>query len=256
MVNAIIFDWAGTLIDTGSMAPVAVFSKVFEDELIEVSLEECRAPMGISKRAHIAEMLAMPRINKTFVQLHDRQPHTNDLDRMYERFLRINESVVLSHVTPIAGALETFSYLRKRNIKIGSTSGYGRALMTKIIPLAAEFGLVVDTVVCGDDLAEGRPSPLMMYRCFADLGVYPSETVIKVDDTCPGILEAVAAGSKAVGITLTGNAVGMSEAELDVLSQDQKEELHQMHAAEFFQAGAEHVIKSVAELPALLDRLG
>ena len=115
---------------------------------------------------------------------------------------------------------------------------------------------VVDTVVCGDDLAEGRPSPLMMYQCFADLGVYPSETVIKVDDTCPGILEAVAAGSKAVGITLTGNAVGMSEAELDVLSQDQKEELHQMHAAEFFQAGAEHVIKSVAELPALLDRLG
>ncbi|MDC1135259.1 hypothetical protein OAT45_00985 [Alphaproteobacteria bacterium] len=96
----------------------------------------------------------------------------------------------------------------------------------------------------------------MMYRCFADLGVYPSETVIKVDDTCSGILEAVAAGSKAVGITLTGNAVGMSEAELDVLSQDQKEKMYQMHAAEFFQAGAEHVIKSAAELPALLDRLG
>ena len=47
---------------------------------------------------------------------------------------------------------------------------------------------VVDTVVCGDDLAEGRPSLFMMYQCFADLGVYPSETVIKVDDTCPGIL--------------------------------------------------------------------
>jgi hypothetical protein len=26
---------------------------------------------------------------------------------------------------------------------------------------------VVDTVVCGDDLAEGRPSPLMMYQMHA-----------------------------------------------------------------------------------------
>ena len=95
----------------------------------------------------------------------------------------------------------------------------------------------------------------MMYRCFADLDVYPSETVIKVDDTCSGILEAVAAGSKAVGITLTGNAVGMSEAELDVLSQDQKEELHQMHAAEFFQIFVDTPL-GVAELPALLDRSG
>ena len=55
---------------------------------------------------------------------------------------------------------------------------------------------------------------------------------------------------------MSGNAVGMSEAELDVLSQDQKEESYQMHAAEFFQAGAEDVIKSVAERPALLDRSG
>lgn len=60
------------------------------------------------------------------------------------------------------------------------------------------------------DLAEGRPGPLMMYRCFADLGVYPPHTVVKVDDTTPGIAEGLAAGTWTVGVTASGNEVGLS----------------------------------------------
>ena len=45
----------------------------------------------------------------------------------------------------------------------------------------------------------GRPTPLMMYRCFADLGVWPAWSVVKVDDTEAGIAEGKAAGSWTVG---------------------------------------------------------
>ena len=70
--------------------------------------------------------------------------------------------------------------------------------MERILPAAAAQGYAPDNLVCADDLAEGRPGPLAMYRCFVDLAVHPPEAVVKVDDTEPGIAEGVAAGCLAV----------------------------------------------------------
>jgi len=61
--------------------------------------------------------------------------------------------------------------------------------MDVVTPIAAAAGYVPDNLVCAGDLAAGRPSPLMIYRCFADLGVWPPHAVVKVDDTGVGIAE-------------------------------------------------------------------
>jgi phosphonoacetaldehyde hydrolase len=50
----------------------------------------------------------------------------------------------------------------------------------------------------------------MMWYAMANLGVWPAETVVKVDDTAPGIGEGKAAGTWTVGVALTGNAAGLS----------------------------------------------
>ncbi|MEO0966720.1 MAG: hypothetical protein AAFY08_16715, partial [Planctomycetota bacterium] len=49
------------------------------------------------------------------------------------------------------------------------------------------------TIICSDDVVDGRPGPLCMYKTFVELGVYPPSAVIKIDDTEPGIAEGVAA---------------------------------------------------------------
>eukprot|EP01035_Chromulina_nebulosa_P010380 gene10380-biopygen8693 len=51
--------------------------------------------------------------------------------------------------------------LRQRGLKIGSTTGYNRPIMEVVVPIAAAGGYSPDNLVCGGDLAEGRPSPLM-----------------------------------------------------------------------------------------------
>ncbi len=104
-------------------------------------------------------------------------------------------------------------------MKIGSTTGYTRDIMERLLPVAEAAGYAPDNLVCAGDLAAGRPTPLMMYRCFADLGVYPPDAVVKVDDTEPGIAEAIAAGSWAVGVTLSGNLCGLTPDELAALSE-------------------------------------
>ena len=96
----------------------------------------------------------------------------------------------------------------------------------------------------------------MMYRCFADLGVYPLARVVKVDDTEPGIAEAVAAGAWAVGVTLSGNGCGLSERELGALSPTECDAIRQRVAKGLSAAGAHVTIDSVADLLPVMSAFG
>ena len=254
-IQAAVFDWAGTMIDFGSLAPTVVFTELFSRQGIAVTHAEAREPMGLPKRDHIAAMLQMPRIAAAFESRFGHVATTDDIDRLYEAFTPLNEAVAAQYATIIPGAVETVTYLRANNIKIGSTTGYGRSVMEKILPLASAAGYSPDNLVCGDDLAEGRPGPVMMYRCFADLAVYPPQTVLKIDDTIPGIAEGKAAGCITVGVSLTGNYVGLSEVEVMALPDLERSQLNDAAARKLRDAGADHVIDSVADLPDLIKTL-
>ena len=167
----------------------------------------------------------------------------------------MNEAVAAQYADLVPGALATVQALRARGLKIGSTTGYTRSIMQRVLPGAAKQGYEPDNLVCSDDLIEGRPGPLGMYKCMVDLGVYPPAAVLKVDDTEPGIAEGLAAGCPTVGVALSGNYVGKTPAELAAMSATEIAPLREAAAAKLRSAGADHVIDSVAELPALLDRL-
>ena len=61
-LRAAIFDWAGTVIDHGSLAPMGAFVKAFGEFGVTIAIEEARGPMGMAKRPHIAALMALPRI--------------------------------------------------------------------------------------------------------------------------------------------------------------------------------------------------
>jgi phosphonoacetaldehyde hydrolase len=89
----------------------------------------------------------------------------------------------------------------------------------------------------------------------ARLGVWPAETVVKVDDTAPGIGEGVAAGTWTVGLALTGNAAGLSAGELAALSEAGRAPIRARAAAELRGAGADFVIDSIAGLPEVVAEI-
>lgn len=253
--KAVVFDWAGTMIDFGSFAPMGVFVEAFARFGVEVSIAEARAPMGLPKRDHIKAMLTASRIASAWA---DAQGHASDeaaVDRVYEVFLPLNEKVVADYADLVPGAAEVVAELRARGLKIGSTTGYTRSIMERVLPLAAKQGYAPDNLVCADDLPEGRPGPLAMYQCFIDLRAYPPSAVIKVDDTEPGIKEGVAAGCVTVGVTLSGNHVGHTPAQLAAMPESEVTKLRNAAASKLRAAGADHVIDTVKDLPLLLDVL-
>jgi phosphonoacetaldehyde hydrolase len=253
--KAVVFDWAGTMIDFGSFAPMGAFVETFGKFGVAVTIADARKPMGLPKRSHIAAMLAEPHIAASWTKAQGRAPNEAAIDAVYELFVPLNEEVVADYCTLVPGALDAVRYIRAKGLKIGSTTGYTRSIMAQVLPLAAAQGYAPDNLVCADDLPLGRPTAIGMYKCFLDLMVHPASAVIKVDDTEPGIAEGVAAGCVTVGLTLSGNEAGLMPEELAALSSQERQALHERVAGKLIAAGADHVIGTVAELPALIDRL-
>ena len=254
-IKAVVFDWAGTMIDFGSFAPMGTFVAAFREFGIDVSIEEARAPMGKAKRDHITAMMTTERVSALWRERFGHPPGDADIDRVYEVFVPMNEKVAAAYADLVPGALETIAYLKSRDIRIGSTTGYTRSIMAHVLPVAARQGYEPENLVCADDLPEGRPAPLGMYKCFVDLGVYPPSCVMKVDDTEPGIGEGVAAGCITVGVALSGNYVAKTPEELARLSDEEISALREAAAAKLRAAGADHVIDTVADLPKLIETL-
>ena len=253
--KAVIFDWAGTMIDYGSFAPMGVFVEAFRRFGIEASTAEARAPMGSPKWDHIKAMLTAPGLAAQWARVHGAAPTGADVDKIYAVFVPMNEQVVADYATLVPGAKDMLDDLAARGIKVGSTTGYTRSIMDRVFPVAAAQGYEPLNCVCSDDLPEGRPGPLGMYKCFVDLQVYPPQAVLKVDDTVPGIAEGVAAGCVSVGVTLSGNIAGRTPEAIAALSEAERDAIRAEAGAALRAAGADYIIDTVADLPALLDRL-
>lgn len=254
-IKAVVFDWAGTMVDFGSFAPMGVFVKCFEQFGINASIAQARAPMGLPKWDHIRSMMDDADIAAQWKAKYGSTPQDSDVDKVYEIFVPMNEKVAADYADLVPGALDVVKYLRDRGIKIGSTTGYTRSIMEHVIPVAAKQGYEPDNLICSDDLSEGRPGPLGMYQTFVDLGVYPPAAVVKVDDTVPGLQEGKAAGCITVGLALSGNFVGKTPEEVAALDADELDALRKAAAAELTAGGADYIIDSVADLPALLEQL-
>jgi phosphonoacetaldehyde hydrolase len=254
-IKAVLFDWAGTTVDYGSLAPTQVFVEIFRRRGVEITVEEARGPMGRAKHEHIAMIAALPRVSSLWQQQHGAAPAEADVLAMYHDFLPLQKEILQQGSSVIPGIPGAIAELRRRGIRIGSTTGYTRELMDVVIPLAAAQDYQPDVIVCSDEVRAGRPAPWMNVRAAELLGAFPFHSVIVVDDTAVGIEAGKNAGMITVAVSLTGNAMGMSEVEVRRLSPTELEQRLDRINREFQAAGADYVIPSVAELPSLLSRI-
>ena len=122
-----------------------------------------------------------------------------------------------------------------------------------LLPIAAKQGYEPDCVVTGDDVGCSRPAPFMIYECMRQLNIYPAETVLKVGDTVLDIGEGKNAGTIAVGVLEGSNLIGLSKAAFEALSQAEQDELCAQAEAKYMKAGADMVIRRIADLPKAVE---
>ena len=248
-IGGVVLDWAGTMIDYGSLAPAAVFQEVFRLRGVEVTVAEAREPMGRAKRDHIAAVANLSSVAARWQAETGQHPTEADIDQMYAEFLPLQKSVLQNHCELIPGALQTFRWCREHSIGVASTTGYTRDLMQGVLPFAAQAGYTPDVVLCAEDAPQGRPAPWLIFQCAQHIGVYPMHRIVKVDDTVVGIEAGANAGTWNVGIVRSGNLMGMSEDEVSALPAAELEVREARAREQLIDAGAHYTIPTVADLP-------
>ncbi|QEL15377.1 phosphonoacetaldehyde hydrolase [Limnoglobus roseus] len=242
-IQLVVFDWAGTIIDFGSCAPVHAFHKAFATKGIAVTMAETRRPMGLHKKDHIREMLkAMGR------------PWTEaEVEELYQIVTPMQLAGARECARLIPGVPETARLLRERGLKIGTTTGYFHAALAVCLSAAKEQGFEPDAAVCADDVPQGRPAPWMMFRVMEKLNVYPPKAVVKVGDTPIDMAEARSAGTWALGVVDSSNEMGLTEGEFAALAPAERERRRAAVRDVLLDAGADGTIDTLAELPEAIE---
>lgn len=254
-VKAAIFDWAGTVVDFGSRAPVFAFGEAFASFGIELSREEIRADMGRPKLDHIRALMEVPRIASRWQGLHGSSVAEDSVQQVYRKFVELQTAQVAARCQPIPGVLEMMEKLKARGIRIGSNSGYPRAVMKALAPAAARLGYVPQAIVCGDEVPQGRPAPYMAWRVLENLRVWPAAACIKVDDTVPGIEEGLNAGMWTVAVAMTGNEISLTEEELNGLPPLEREARREEAFRRLAAGGAHFVVDGAADLMSCVEQI-
>jgi phosphonoacetaldehyde hydrolase len=251
--DLVIFDWAGTMVDFGCEAPVKALIESFNAESVAIDAATARRDMGMAKRDHVRSLLNEALVAAAWRSRHGRSADEHDLERIMARLAPLMRDHAARASTLIPGARETFDQLRAAGLRVASSTGYTREMMGPVLARAAEQGYTPEHVVCSGDTPTGRPSPLMIYKACAELGVWPLSRVIKVDDAVVGIAEGKAAGAYTVGVA-SGNTLGLSLEAFQALNPSDRASRISTARRALLEAGADIAIDSVATLISALER--
>lgn len=247
-IKAVIFDWAGTMVDFGSRAPVAAMRIVFGEAGVPICDEVIRRYMGRAKREHVVAILSEHSVAARWRAAHGAAWAETDVDTLMEALepAMLREASAMAELVP--GALHTVRELGDAGIRIGSTTGYTRTMMAGILPRAASQGYSPEVTVCAGETAAGRPAPLMVWKALVELGVWPASAAVVVDDAPVGAEAGRHAGCWTVGVAASGNGLGLSRDEYDALPPTERMTRLKRIADDFAAAGTDVVVPTVAEL--------
>ena len=226
---------------------------------METTLEEARAFMGLMKKDHIRGMCNTPSVIEKWQARHGRTPDESDVDLMYADTEPMMVAILNRFADPVPGLLETMEIFRAMGIKIGSSTGYTGPMMDVLVPEAAKQGYSPDSIVCSSDVPAGRPYPWMCCQNALNLQVFPMEAMVKIGDTINDIQEGLNAGMWTIGLSRSGNELGLSKEEADKLPANVLEEKLRTIEKRFLDAGAHFTAQDISQCPKIIleinDRL-
>ena len=230
--------------------------EVFRRYGVGITMEQARAPMGLQKAEHIRAISRLDEVAEKWLDVHGKPCSDSDVREMFEKhFAPLQIKCIGDYAGIIPGTVEAVNELKRRGIRIGSTSGYFTEAMEINFERARQQGYVPDTNSWVTKVPYGRPEPWMVYDNMAQARVYPPEAVVKVGDTKPDISEGLNAGPWTVGLSRTGNEVGLNERELAALPEDVVRRKIARAAESLAGVGAHYVVESIGDVVAIVEEI-
>lgn len=190
MLNAVIFDFDGIIVDSEPMHHQA-FQRVLEPLNKGFSWEEyCETYIGFDDRDAF----------KAAFKAKGEKVGSRDLKRMIAEKAKIFQQLVHDgEATPLPGAVELIRSI-PRKLPIALCSG---ALKEDILPIIENLGIenAFSVIVTAEDTKKSKPDPAPYKLAIEKLGLDDASTAIAVEDTPVGIVSAKGAGLKVLAVT-------------------------------------------------------
>lgn len=175
-IKLVIFDLAGTVIEDAGQVPAA-FAAALRDYEIEVTSDSIRQVRGASKREAIQRFVER--------KLGGKKAGVPALtEEIYKSFRGILAGMYEKDgVREIAGATEAFSWLQQRGVRVALNTGFDRTITELLVHSMSWDKDLINSVICGDDVAQGRPAPYLIFRAMEKSEVTSVHQVTNVGDT-------------------------------------------------------------------------
>ena len=183
MVQAVIFDLDGTLVDT-SQCHIAAWKKALSESGVKKSHREIRRQFGKSSE-DIARSLLPSRIKRNARIVAERKDDLF-LEKGYES------------AEAIPGARKTLSSLKGKGMTIAVCSSNPRVTVETLLK---RFRLIrlVDVYVSMDEVRRGKPAPDILLLAARGMGLQPS-TILVVGDSVYDMAAGKSAGMRTAGV--------------------------------------------------------
>ncbi len=204
-LELVVLDMAGTTVRDRHEVE-ACFAQAATATGLHASAERILAVQGMAKR-HVFELLWRE-------QLGPNAAVRSQVEHSYQVFREILEAYYRTQqVVPTEGCLELFALLKSQGIRIALTTGFYREVTDLILGrLGWDAGLdaqrrgnahsLVDLSIASDEVAEGRPAPLMIQRAMRTFGITDPRRVYNVGDTPSDLESGRRAGcARSLGLT-------------------------------------------------------
>lgn len=174
---------------------------------------------------------------------------------MYQKFTPVVMENISKYTNVIDGVSDIVSRLRgsEFGLKIGTTTGYPPEVLKILEKASSSQGFIPDASVSFSEVPQVKPSPFMVWLCATRMAVFPSDAIVKVDDTINGIHEGLTAGVWTVGVAKTSSYVGLTEHQLAEVSHDDLDHRLDYAYETLRDAGSHYVIDTIKELPLVIN---
>jgi phosphonatase-like hydrolase len=170
-LDLVVFDLAGTTVDDRGEVPAA-FTAALAGQGIDVTREQVKHVRGASKRQAL----------RHFIPAGPEQAQR--ADDAYTAFqAHLAHRYAADGVRAIPGAALAFRSLRERGVRVALNTGFDRDMTGLLLNALGWGGGIVDAVVCGDDVPQGRPAPYLIFRAMEATSASSVHRVANVGDT-------------------------------------------------------------------------
>ena len=176
-----VFDLVGTTVRADDAVPRA-FLAALAVEGVTIDAEALVHVRGATKRLALARLLPPG------------AGHAAAVERAYAHFTRgLREAYRPGTVAPVAGAEAVVMHLRRAGVRVALNTGFDRALTEHLLGVLG-WARLADAVVCGDEVAAGRPAPDLVRAAMARTNVVDASAVATIGDTTLDLGAGAAAG--------------------------------------------------------------